>query len=110
VLVASQIALAVVLVAGAGLMVRSLWRLLQVDPGFRAENEVAALVSPPASRYPDATRQHAYYDELLVQLERVPGARAAALASGVPFGGDAYGSVFIIEGRPDPSTQGGDWP
>jgi putative ABC transport system permease protein len=109
-LVASQVALAVVLVAGAGLMVRSLWRLLQVDPGFRTENVVSAAVSPPAFRYPDAARQRAFYDELLSQLERVPGTRAAALASGVPFGGDVYGSVFTIEGRPDPATQGGDWP
>jgi putative ABC transport system permease protein len=110
VLVTTQVALAVVLVAGAGLMVRSLWELLRVDPGFQPGNVVAASVSPPDFRYPDTARRQAYHDELLARLARVPGARAAALASGVPFAGDVYGSVFIIDGRPDPSREGGDWP
>lgn len=109
-LVASQVAAAVVLVIGAGLMVRSLDRLLEVDPGFNAGNVVSASVAPPAFRYATLAGQREFYEELLERLESVPGVLGAAVASGLPFAGDAYGSVFTIEGRPDPATVGGDWP
>ncbi len=109
VLVAGQIAVSTVLVIAAGLLVRSLGRLLEVDPGFRAGSVVVATVAPPAFRYPEAPDRVRFYDALLERLASLPGAATVAVGSGVPFGGDAYGSVFLIEGRPDPSATG-DWP
>ena len=109
-LVASEIALAVILVIGAMLLVQSLWRLLQVDPGFRREQIVSAAVAPSELRYGDDASRRAFYQELEQRLKALPGARAVAVASGIPFGGGAYGSVFLIEGRPAPGTQGAEWP
>jgi predicted permease len=109
-LVASQIALAVVLVVGAGLLVRSLDRLLLVDPGFRADRVLTAAVDPPGFRYTTPVSELEFYETLIERLAALPGAAGAAVASGLPFAGDAYGSVFVVEGQPDPATQGGDWP
>ncbi|HEX7049880.1 MAG TPA: ABC transporter permease [Longimicrobiales bacterium] len=109
-LVVTEIALAVVLVTGAGLLIRSFWRLLRVDPGFRVENVVAATVAPPTFRYADGAARRAFYQELLGRLEALPGVTGAGITDRLPFGGRNYGSVFVIEGRPDPATQGGDWP
>ncbi|HSF39238.1 MAG TPA: ABC transporter permease [Thermoanaerobaculia bacterium] len=110
-LVAAEVALAVILVIGAVLLVQSLWRLLQVDPGFREEQIVAATVAPPELRYADDVRRRLFYQELARRLEALPGVSTVALGSGVPFGGGGYGSVFLIEGRPEPGTAGAaDWP
>ncbi len=108
-IVAAQVAVSVVLVIGAGLLLRSFSRLLAVDPGFGTRGVVVARVAPPQFRYaaePDLVR---FYERLLARVGTLPGATAVAVGSGVPFGGDAYGSVFLIEGRPDPATSG-DWP
>jgi len=109
-LVAAEVALAVVLVTGAGLLVRSFWNLTRVDPGFRVENLVSATVSPPEERYADDASRRALYARLLERLERVPGASAVAAGSMVPLGEGVYGSVFVIEGRPHPNDAGGEWP
>ena len=109
-LVVGEIALSLVLVVSAGLLVQSLWRLLHVDPGFRPGRVVAAAVAPPEHRYPDDESRRRYYDALLQRVRAAPGAPVAAVGTGVPFGGDVYGSVFKIEGRPDPARAGGDWP
>ncbi|HEU4455237.1 MAG TPA: ABC transporter permease, partial [Longimicrobium sp.] len=77
-LVAAEVALAVVLVTGAGLLVRSFWNLVRVDPGFRVENLVSATVSPPEERYADDAGRRALYAELVERLERLPGATSAA--------------------------------
>jgi putative ABC transport system permease protein len=109
-LVAAEIALAVVLVIGAGLLTKSFWRLLQVDPGFRPDRLVAATVTPPEFRYRDVPARRAFYRDLLERLAAVPATGDAAVSDRLPFGGGNWGSVFIIEGRPDPAREGGDWP
>jgi predicted permease len=109
-LVAAEIALAVTLVIGALLLVQSLWKLLDVDPGFRKEQILSAAVSPSEVRYADDVQRAAFYEELLRQSRTLPGARAVAVASGMPFGGGANGSVFLIEGHPAPGVGGAEWP
>jgi putative ABC transport system permease protein len=106
---ATEVALAVVLVTGAGLLMRSFWQLLQVDPGFRSEQLVSATIAPPTFRYQTSTSQRVFYEQLLQQLGALPGVGMAAVTTSLPFGGRNYSSVFMIEGRPDP-RQTGDWP
>lgn len=72
-LVASELALAVVLAVGATLMLKSFWRLQAVDPGFRAENVATLRLAPPAARYDNGAALRAYYADVLERLRGVPG-------------------------------------
>ena len=97
-LVVAEVALSLVLLIGAGLMIRSFARLLAVDPGFDPANVLTAFVSLPPAKYPDASRQAAFFDQLLQRTQNLPGVVAAAAASDLPlYGGSSTG--FDIEGR-----------
>ncbi len=106
-LVAAQVALGVVLAAGAGLLATSLVRLRAVDPGFRAARVTLAAVPLPSADLNDTVRAHAFYDALLARVRALPGVDAAALASEVPFAGGWGNGVFEIEAHPRPV--GGQW-
>lgn len=108
-LVAGEMALAIVLVVGAMLLIRSFWQLNQVDPGFRTEGLVTATVAPPAFRYEDAAARQVFYQDLLQRLEALPAVQSVAATNRLPFW-RTWGGVFRIEGPPDPRTEGGDWP
>jgi putative ABC transport system permease protein len=105
-LLVGEIALAVALVFGAGLLIRSFVRLLRVDPGFTAANVVAVSLNLPASRYPQRfpewprwNQVRAFQTELLMRLSESHGVDAAAIAINTPL--DAgWTSRFTIEGRP----------
>jgi putative ABC transport system permease protein len=83
-LVVAEIALALVLVSGAGLMVQSVQRMLDVDVGMETENALVAQFSLPAGSYPGPQEQILFYDRLLEQAGSLPGVEAAALATLVP--------------------------
>jgi putative ABC transport system permease protein len=98
-LVVSEVALSLVLLVGAGLMIRSFSRLLAVDPGFKADHVLTAFVSLPISKYPKREEQTAFFDRLLERLRNVPGVSAAGLVTDIPlYGGSSTG--FDVEGRP----------
>lgn len=80
----SQIALSTILLAGAGLLVRSFWNLATIDPGFRASGVLTMAVSVTPSRYPDSARLGRYTDEVARRLERIPGVVAASSATALP--------------------------
>jgi predicted permease len=84
-LVVSEIAFACVLLVGAGLLMRSLVRVLEVDPGFRPENAAAWRVDP-GPEYKNQAQQNAYYDELLRRVREIPGVQAAGLTDVLPLG------------------------
>jgi putative ABC transport system permease protein len=94
-----QTALAVVLLTGAGLLLRSLSALTHVEPGFRTEGVLAAEVQLPEARYATWREQSGFYETLLARVRALPGVEAAAVASGDPFDG-GFGARFGIEGRP----------
>jgi putative ABC transport system permease protein len=99
-LVVSEVALSLVLLVGAGLMIRSFSRLLAVDPGFKADHVLTAFVSLPVSKYPKREEQTAFFDRLLERLRNVPGVTAAGLVTDIPlYGGSSTG--FDVEGRPE---------
>jgi predicted permease len=97
-LVGAEIALSVVLLAGATLMVRSVSRLLDRDPGFDASGVLAFGVVLPATRYDDALMRQ-FYDDLLAAVRLLPGVTAAGATSHLPLGGSDTNGGYSIAGR-----------
>lgn len=101
-LVVSEVALAMTLLVGAGLLIRSFARLLSVDPGFRPENVITMEISLPERAYPKADRQLAFFEEVLARVGALPGVRSASVVSILPMGGSNTNWSLTIEGRPEP--------
>jgi predicted permease len=102
-LVVVEVSLAVVLLAGAGLMLKSLHHLLDVDPGFRTENLLTVSVALPRDRYPDDAHLLAFHKQLLQNTVTLPGVRDAATVDIVPLSSSGNTSRFDIEGHPKAS-------
>jgi putative ABC transport system permease protein len=100
--VVAQVALALVLLAGAGLLIRSFARLLDVDPGFRPERTITAKISVPSTRYDTDDKVIRFFDDLVTRIEALPGVRAAGGVSFLPLTGLAAATRFEIVGRPEP--------
>ncbi|HXR43304.1 MAG TPA: ABC transporter permease, partial [Pseudolysinimonas sp.] len=83
-LVSSEMALAVVLVAGSGMLVRSFWSLYAADPGFDASRIVGTQIRLPVDRFPEGGQRQQAFDRLLARLDATPGIRASAFASARP--------------------------
>jgi putative ABC transport system permease protein len=96
-LVAAQVALAFVLLAGAGLLLSSFQRLLRVDPGFDA-HVVTGRVGLLQSRYPDDDAVRSYTVRMLERVRSLPGVEAAGVSSFLPFSWDGNSSVILAEG------------
>ena len=97
-LVVAQVALAFVLVAGAGLLLASFARLLNVNPGFVAAQVITGRVNPLASRYPDDAALRSYVDRALARVRALPGVESVGVSSFLPFSYDGDSSVIIPEG------------
>jgi predicted permease len=103
-LVVVETALALMLLVGAGLLLKSFSRLQDVDPGFASENVLTAQISLPATRYPDAGARRAFWLRLVDGLRGMPGVSAVGLTSNVPFNGNvSSGSYSIVGYTPGPS-------
>ena len=102
-LVVSEVALAFVLLAGAGLLVRSFRALNLVDPGFRAEHVVTMRTTLPASKYETDDRIRTFSTELQARVGSLPGVRSVGFADYLPMSRIGVGGGFDIEGRP-PAT------
>jgi putative ABC transport system permease protein len=100
-LVMTEIALAVVLLIGAGLMMKSLLHLLQVNVGFRTQNLLTMTVVLPAAKYNDAPRQVAFNDQLKERIQSLPGVGGAGTVNILPLNGGNT-TRFIVEGDPVP--------
>ena len=100
-LVVAQVAMAVVLVVGAALLVKSFWRLRQVDPGFNPEHVAVLSLSLPQSKYAEWQKISAFYTQLVERVRGLPGVRSATIAYDNPLTSNWLDS-FTIEGRPDP--------
>jgi predicted permease len=97
-LVASEVALSVMLVVCAGLLIRSFIRIQQVDPGFRAVNVLTFQLSLPGVRYEEKALTP-FYERLMTQLEALPGVRAAGATTMLPLAGARWTGDSAIEGR-----------
>ncbi len=101
-LVVAEVALAFVLVIGAGLLLKSFWTLQQVDPGFEPKGALTFQLSLPQSSYADGVATRAFYDRLLENLRALPGVEAAAAMSGLPPVRDMDANDTNFEGVPGP--------
>ncbi len=96
-LVVSEIALAMILLVGAGLLLQAFHKVTHVDPGFRPENVLMFGVELPKIKYPKPEQQLQFFDALLERLRAVPGVKAAGATSAPPLGGH-WGMFFEAEG------------
>jgi putative ABC transport system permease protein len=101
-LVAAEIALALMLLSGAGLLVRSFQNLRELDPGFDPHHVVAISLPVSGSEHAPADRRATFYREVVTQLRAMPGVRAASAVNHVPIAGDLFRLGVVIEGRPAP--------
>jgi putative ABC transport system permease protein len=106
-LVVAEMALAVMLLVGAGLLMRSFVRLQAVDPGFRPDQTLSFELTLPESRYKEDTKIIAFFDQLMPRLRALPGVRDAAAVMGLPLSGMQFNISFEVAGRPPvpPSQQ-----
>jgi putative ABC transport system permease protein len=103
-LVAAEVALAVVLVAGAGLMLRTVWNLARVDAGFERRGLVTFGLSLPQARYPDPLPVADFYDRLMTRLRTIPGVAGVAAMSGLPPFRQVQANDTDIDGYTAPPT------
>ncbi|HJZ99165.1 MAG TPA: ABC transporter permease, partial [Candidatus Solibacter sp.] len=112
-LVAGELALATVLLVGAGLLMQSLLRLQQVRVGFHPEGVLTFQLAPPASKYPNVPKRWPLFRDVLQSLNTIPGVRNAAMSSGIPMGAGNYTrSPFLSTGAsivPDGTSVPIDW-
>jgi predicted permease len=99
-LVVFQLSVAVMLVIGAGLLIKSFWRLRNVDPGFKPNNVLSLTMSLPQSKYGDQQRINSFYNQLLDNISGLPQVESAAIAYDHPLEANWIDS-FAIEGRPE---------
>jgi predicted permease len=97
-LVVAQVALAFILLIGAGLLLASFQQLLGVDPGFRAEHVITGRISPLEAQYPGDPALRSYTARALNSIRALPGVEAAGVSSFLPFSWDGSSSVIVPEG------------
>ena len=108
-LVVTEVALALTLLTGAGLLLKSFARLQQVDPGFDPSNVLTFNLALPQTRYPSDTAQAAFFEQVLPAIARIPGVTGAGATTVMPFGGNWATGSFEIEGYQPPEDQPGPW-
>lgn len=102
VLVVSEVVLAMVLLVGAGLMIKSLFGLLRADPGFNPNNVLTMQLMLAETQYPESSQQAAFYQQVLQRVGTLPGVETVGGISNLPLGGTGMTSGIVIEGRPAP--------
>ena len=95
VLVVAEVALSLVLLVGAGLMIRTLWNLSRVNPGFEAERVLTATIGIAENDYANPQQQTAFVDELLRRVRAVPGVQSAGVADSLPMQGGSTQPVAV---------------
>ena len=103
-LVIVETALALVLLVGAGLLIKSFARLQGVNPGFSPERVLTAQLSVPAVRYPDSAARRAFWTRLVERVRAIPGVTAVGLTSNVPFNGNVGSGSYSIVGYTPPQN------
>ena len=101
-LVVAEVALSLVLLVGAGLLMRSFMKLQSIDPGFRAREVLTARILLPATQY-DLTKARSFFRESLSRISALPGVQSAAGVSCLPFAGPCIGTSFWRVDRPQPA-------
>ena len=98
-LVVAEIATALALLVGAGLLLKSFARLQEVAPGFSPDHVLTAQIALPQTRYPDTASRIAFWNRLIVSVRAIPGVNVAGLTTNVPFNGSLSSGSYNIVGR-----------
>src|SRR5215207_3613719 len=101
-LVVCEVALSLILLVGAGLMIRSFWKLQNVNPAVATGNTLTMSVLLPSTRYPEPRQQLDFHDRVLEQLRALPGVVSVGSTTTVPLTGGGSKQPFTVEGRPAP--------
>ena len=101
-LVIVEVATTMVLLIGAGLMIRSFYRLQNVNPGFSYEQLTSFTVTLPQRKYVTEEQRSTFFNSLLQNLRAVPGVQSVGAASGLPLGNNGWQTSFVVDGRPQP--------
>ena len=101
-LIVAELALAEVLLVGAGLLIMSYVRVTKIDPGFNTDHVLSAKVAPAASKYPNVKSRVQFYSRVLEQLRTLPGVTSVGMVMNLPLSGSGMNRGFKVEGRPDP--------
>ncbi len=99
-LVVTELALAVVLLAGSGLLIRSLSRLMAIDPGFQPKGVLTARIDLPNTKYATDAKRDQFFAQLLENVRQLPGVRSASADAFLPFAGIIAATGAEVEGRP----------
>jgi putative ABC transport system permease protein len=102
-LVVAEVALALALLLGAGLLMRSFGRLLQVDPGFKPDNVLAMDIALPSAKYGQGNQQAAFFQQALLRIESLPGVISAGAALNLPLSGSNATTGVTADDLPTPS-------
>jgi len=97
--VAAELAVALVLLIGAGLLVKTFWKLRNVEPGFRPDHLLTMRVELPETRYKEVDTQTRFRTQALANINSLPGVQSAMISE-LPLSGDSLDHEFLIEGRP----------
>ena len=100
ILVVSEVALSLILLFGAGLLIRSLWRLRAVDPGFDTHGVLTMEISVPAEKFPTPAGQIGFFEQVLHRVRALPGVESASVVDDLPLNGGGSHQPIAIEGRP----------
>lgn len=101
-LVVVEVATTMVLLIGAGLMIRSFYRLQNVNPGFSYEHLTSFSISLPQKKYPSEEQRGEFFHRLLENIRSLPGVETVAAASGLPLGNNGWQTSFTVDGKPAP--------
>jgi putative ABC transport system permease protein len=101
-LVILEVATTLVLLIGAGLLIRSFYLLQKVNPGFSHEHLTSFSVSLPEKKYANQEARSTFYNTLLENVRALPGVESAAAASGLPLGNNGWQTSFTVDGQPPP--------
>ena len=110
--VSAEAALAVLLLAGSGLLLRSFVKLLDVDPGFRAAGVLTAQIALPTAKYAKPEQARAFFDELISRVQQLPGVQAAGAVSILPLSGTGNSGTTTVDSRavaPQDASPEADW-
>jgi putative ABC transport system permease protein len=102
-LVVSEVALAIILLAGAALMLRGFEKLLHLDPGFRADHVLVVRTPLPRQKYEAFAPRAAFYSDVLTRVARLPGVTAAGYTTWAPLTNSGGATGITVEGRPQPA-------
>ncbi len=103
-LVVSEIALALILLIGAGLMLKSFMHLQSINPGFNSDNMLTAQIALPELKYKEWDQRSTFFHQAVERIKSLPGVQAVGATTSLPMSNESWGKQFSIEGRTPPAT------